>query len=176
MRNRNNTHSGRGFLLRLVFALMIPVALSSAGELPVPPSPVLGQHNKAIVQAAFNQWRAGTGGVFDLLAPDAQWEIVGTSMEAGIYHSRKEFMEKVITPFNARTSKPLFPTVREMVAEGDEVVVLFDANTIATDGQPYANTYAWFLQLKDDQIVKATAFFDTVSFNQLWTRVQPVRK
>jgi hypothetical protein len=27
--------------------------------------------NKQIVQAVFDKWKAGTGGVFDLLAPDA---------------------------------------------------------------------------------------------------------
>ena len=42
--------------------------------------------------------------MFDLLAPDAQWTIVGNSVAAGTYHSREEFLASVIQPFNARLS------------------------------------------------------------------------
>jgi uncharacterized protein len=33
--------------------------------------------NKAVVQASFDAWRAGTGSPYDLLADDASWTIVG---------------------------------------------------------------------------------------------------
>jgi uncharacterized protein len=55
---------------------------------------------------------------------------------------------------------------------GDTVVVFFDASGTARDGKPYANTYAWFLDLRDGKIVKAFAFFDSVVFNDFWTRVK----
>ena len=35
--------------------------------------------NKALVQASFGRWKSGTGGPFELLAPDAEWTIVGSS-------------------------------------------------------------------------------------------------
>jgi ketosteroid isomerase-like protein len=35
------------------------------------------------------------------------------------------------------------------------------------------NTYAWFLDMRDDRIVRASAFFDSVAFNEFWTRVTP---
>lgn len=34
-------------------------------------------HNKAVVQASFDAWKAGTGTPYDLLADDASWTIVG---------------------------------------------------------------------------------------------------
>jgi|HubBroStandDraft_2_1064218.scaffolds.fasta_scaffold419188_1 ketosteroid isomerase-like protein len=34
--------------------------------------------NKAIVQASFDRWRSGTGGAFELLAPEAEWTIQQT--------------------------------------------------------------------------------------------------
>jgi ketosteroid isomerase-like protein len=36
--------------------------------------------NKALVQASFDRWKSGTGGPFELLAPDAEWTIVGSSL------------------------------------------------------------------------------------------------
>jgi hypothetical protein len=35
--------------------------------------------NKALVQASFDRLKNATGGPFELLAPDAQWTIVGSS-------------------------------------------------------------------------------------------------
>ena len=44
---------------------------------------------------------------------------------------------------------------------------------VARDGRDYLNTYAWFLTIKDSTVVRATAFFDSLVFNELWTRVTP---
>ena len=58
--------------------------------------------NKALVQASFDRWKSGTGGPFELLAPDAEWTIVGSSPLSKTYRSKKEFLDSVISPFNAR--------------------------------------------------------------------------
>ena len=82
--------------------------------------------NKAAVQAAFDAWRAGTGGPFGLLTPDATWTITGNSVAAKTYNSRDEFLDTVIKPFNARLTKPLIPTIRSLHSDGDTVIALFD--------------------------------------------------
>jgi len=128
---------------------------------------------KALVEAAFAAWRNGTGSPFDLLADDAIWTIVGRSDASGTYPSRAAFMSEVIRPFNARMREPLKPTVRSVYADGETVIVFFDAGGVASDGVRYDNTYAWFLEFQDDRIVKAQAFFDSIAFNDLWRRVRP---
>jgi hypothetical protein len=52
--------------------------------------------------------------------------------------------------------------VRRVYADGDTVIVFFDADGTARDGQPYSNTYAWFLTVQDGRIVEALAFVDSV--------------
>jgi ketosteroid isomerase-like protein len=54
-------------------------------------------------------------------------------------------MHEVMRPFNARMRSPLRPTIRNIYADGDDR--LFDARATARDGKPYANTYAWFLDM-----------------------------
>lgn len=127
--------------------------------------------NERIVVESFAAWAAGTGGPFDLLAEDATWTIVGRSRAAGAYPSREEFLSRVIRPFNARMQSALVPTIRSVYAQGDTVVVFFDASGVARDGVRYANTYAWFLQLRGGRIVSAYAFFDSIAFDELWQRV-----
>ena len=129
--------------------------------------------NKVVVQAGFDAWSAGTGSPYDLLADDASWTIVGHSAASKTYPSKEAFISEVILPFNARMSVGLKPTIRNIYAEGDTVIVFFDASGKARDGKPYANTYAWFLDLRDGKIVKAFAFFDSVVFNEFWQRVKP---
>ncbi|MEW6273256.1 MAG: nuclear transport factor 2 family protein [Thermodesulfobacteriota bacterium] len=129
--------------------------------------------NKETVGAAFARWRDGTGNVFDLLAPDAQWTIVGSSPVSRTYATKQDFLDAVIVPFNARMAQRLVPSVRALYADGDMVIALFDAEGTARDGKPYRNTYTWYLEMRDDRIVRAIAFFDTIELTDLWTRVAP---
>lgn len=131
------------------------------------------EKNRQAVKVGFDNWRRGIGSVFDLLASDAKWTIVGLSAVSGTYQSRRDFMDQVIVPFNARLTTPLVPTVRSIYADGDMVIVLWDGAAIARDGKSYENTYSWFLKMRDGKIISATAFYDSIAFNDLWKRVRP---
>jgi ketosteroid isomerase-like protein len=134
----------------------------------------IATENKRIVAESFAAWASGTGGPFDLLTEDATWTIVGRSRVAGTYRSREEFMSDVIRPFNARMRVRLVPAVRSISADGDTVIVFFDAAAVTRDGTRYANTYSWFLEMRDGRIVRAHAFFDSIAFDELWEQVTPV--
>jgi ketosteroid isomerase-like protein len=131
--------------------------------------------NKQAITAGFDAWRNGTGSVFDLLTPEASWTIVGNSPVSRTFATRQEFLDVVINPFNARLSSRLVPTVRGVFADGDMVIALFDGQATARDGRPYRNTYTWYMQMRDGQIVNVIAFFDTIEFTDFWNRVQPAR-
>ena len=96
--------------------------------------------------------------MFDLLADDAEWTIVGNSPVSRTFTSRAEFMDIVIDPFNNRMSTPLVPEVHALYAEGDTVIAYFDARATAKDGKPYFNSYTRYLTLEHGQVVKAIAF------------------
>ena len=131
------------------------------------------ERNKQLVTMAFERWRNGTGGLFELLAPDVRWEIIGRAAVSGFYFGKESFMTEVIAPLSARFVRPLVPTVRGLFADGDTVVALFDAETVALDELPYRNNYSWFLRFGDERIVDVVAFFDSTAFNELWSRVTP---
>ena len=129
------------------------------------------EHNRELVAKGFEAWASGTGSPYDLLAEDASWTITGNSMAAKTYPSKEAFMSEVIRPFNARMQTRLIPAVRKIYAEGDTVIAFFDAKGTARDGKPYANTYAWILEMQDGKIVRASAFFDSIAFDDFWKRV-----
>src|ERR1700761_8634027 len=82
--------------------------------------------NKRAVRLAFDAWTQGAGSPFDLLKSDAKWTIVGNAPVSRTYNSKQEFLDVVIKPFNARMSQRLVPTVRQIYADGDTVIALFD--------------------------------------------------
>lgn len=129
--------------------------------------------NRTLIAQSFEAWANGTGSPYDLLAEDASWTITGNSAAAKTYPNKEAFMAEVIRPFNARMQTRLVPTVPKLYAEGDSVVAFFDAKGTARDGKPYANTYAWILDMKDGKIVRSNAFFDSIAFDDFWKRVSP---
>ena len=158
-------------VLSVVAAILLLTAITGTV---IAQSSNVEEKNRLTIQTGFDNWRRG-GNFFDLLASDVKWTIVGLSAAAGTYQSRRHFMDEVILPFNARLSTPLVPTVRGIYADGDMVIVLWDGAAIAHDGKSYENTYSWYLKMRDGKIVSATAFFDSIAFNDLWKRVRPVR-
>lgn len=133
----------------------------------------MDEQNRALVAKGFEAWANGTGSPYDLLAENASWTITGNSLAAKTYPTKEAFMGEVIRPFNARMQARLIPTVRKLYAEGDTVIAFFDAKGTARDGQPYANTYVWILDMQGGKIVKANAFFDSIAFDDFWKRVRP---
>jgi uncharacterized protein len=132
--------------------------------------------NRQIIGQAFDAWRQGTRPITDVFAPDMVWRIEGHSAASKEYRSKQQFIDEVLAPFGARftASEPFRPvTIRAIYGDDDTVIVVWDGRGIANDGQPYENSYAWIMKLTDGQVIDGTAFYDSISFNDLWARVQP---
>jgi ketosteroid isomerase-like protein len=137
---------------------------------------VVEASNRERTEKAFRDWQAGTGYITDLLADDLRWTIVGRSEVSKTFGSKDEFVGEVLRPFGARfsQSRPFKPAnVRGIYADRDTVVVSWDGEGTRLDGKPYENTYAWFMRFREGLVVEATAFFDSIAFNELWGEVSP---
>ncbi|MET0637316.1 MAG: nuclear transport factor 2 family protein [Chitinophagaceae bacterium] len=128
-------------------------------------------NNKKIIQNAFENWERGQGSFFDLLDDDVEWTITGTSPVSGKYTSRKQFIDEVINPLNERLSEKIIPRLLGLYAEDDMVIALWEGNAMAKDNKPYHNVYSWYMKMKKGKIVEATAFFDTITFREIWERI-----
>ena len=105
--------------------------------------------NREIIRQAFDAWRQGTAPITGVFAPGMVWRIEGHSAASKQYHSKQQFIDEVLAPFGARftQSEPFRPvTIRGVYADGDTVIVIWDGHGIATDGQPYQNSYAWIIK------------------------------
>ena len=132
--------------------------------------------NRALIRAAFDAWRDGRAPITDVLAPEVVWRIEGRSAAAGEYADRQAFVDEVLAPFAARFAQGerFRPNaVRTIVTERDVVVVVWDGHGVANDGCAYDNSYAWSLRLAGGRVIDGAAFYDSIAFDDLWSRVQP---
>jgi ketosteroid isomerase-like protein len=172
------------FPLLLVTSMLVGATdLSAASAQDAAGGPISSQeqtNNKAIVKAALDAWMAGDGGAFQrLLSDDIEWTIAGNSAAAGITHGWAELMDKVLRPFGARfsqSSNRFHPSlVHGLYADGDTVIAYFDGAGTTNNGRPYRNSYVWLLTMRDGKVVRATAFFDSIAFDELWKQVPPAQ-
>jgi ketosteroid isomerase-like protein len=136
----------------------------------------LTERNRRTVHEAFAAWQDGTAPITEVFADDMVWRIEGHSAASREYATKQQFVDEVLAPFAARfaAGEPFRPVaIRAVHADGDTAIVVWDGRGVANDGLPYENSYAWFLTMRDDKVVDGTAFYDSISFNDLWARVAP---
>jgi ketosteroid isomerase-like protein len=132
--------------------------------------------NRRTIRDAFEAWQAGTRAIAEVFADDMVWRIEGHSLASREYASKQQFIDEVLAPVGARFAdgEPFRPaTIRSVLADGDTVAVVWDGRGVANDGQAYENSYAWIMRMRDRQVIDGTAFYDSIAFNDLWTRVTP---
>lgn len=132
--------------------------------------------NRETVRRAFDAWVDGSAPITDVFAADMVWRIEGHSVASKEYANRQQFVDEVLAPFGARFAagerfRPV--RIRSILADDDTVVVVWDGHGVANDGEPYQNSYAWIMVLTDGLVTDGTAFYDSISFNGLWSRVNP---
>ena len=127
--------------------------------------------NKKLIRQAFEQWASGNGNFFDLLTDDVRWTITGSSPFSKTYIGKQQFINETVTPLTSRLAKPIVPKIREVYADGDVVIVLWDGTATAKDGKPYRNTYCWTMTVKNGRITHVVAFLDLIEYVDVLKRI-----
>src|SRR5262245_59779941 len=106
--------------------------------------------NKKVIKAAFDAWRDGDGGAFlNLLADDVAWTVIGSTPVSRAYKSKREFVEGAVRPLGEKIEGAIKPAVRDILADGDWVVVQWHGSAMGKNGTPYEQTYCWVMRLDD---------------------------
>lgn len=130
------------------------------------------QRNAELVRDAFALGVGDEASFYSILDEDVEWTVARAN-EPATYTSRAEFMRDGAGPIVSRLSGPIQAEVRELIAEGDVVVARWRGTATALDGRPYVNDYAWVMTLRDERVVRVTAYLDLVALAELLTRVAP---
>lgn len=161
---------------RFFMAGIVAGAFSFAAVAAVLASPAAGDAeaaNREVIEQAFDKWASGGTTFFqDVLHDDVVWTIEGSSSSAGEFRGLQTFIEKAVRPFVSRLRSPVRPTAVQVLADGDHVVAFWQGEAVARDGQPYSNSYAWILRMRDGKAEAVNAFLDLAPYDDVLRRVQ----
>lgn len=75
----------------------------------------------------------------------------------------------------ALPARPRRPIHGRLIVDTGALIAIEGGNGhgVAYDGQPYDNSYAWIMRMRDGEVIHGTAFYDPISFNEVWARVEP---
>lgn len=125
--------------------------------------------NKKLIQDAFAAWANGDGmAFFNLLADNATWTVLGNCPISGTYVGRQRLVEDALKPQRAKLAGPPTPTVMNLIAEGDTVVIQWVGKGTTKTGQPYNNSYCYVVQIENGSIIRGTAYLDTELVRSIW--------
>ena len=127
--------------------------------------------NKHLIRQAFDRWADGQANFFDLLTDDVQWTIPGSSAYSKTYTSKQQFIDEAVSPLSSRLITPIVPVVRNLYADGDVVVAIWDGAATAKDNQPYRNTYSWAMTIRNGRITEVIAFLDLIPYVAVIERI-----
>lgn len=125
--------------------------------------------NKRIIQDAFTAWANGDGmAFFNLLADTATWTVMGSCPISGTYVGRQRLVEDALTPQREKLAGPPIPSVLNLIAEGDTVVIQWVGKGTTKTGRPYNNSYCYVVQMDNGRIIRGTAYLDTELVRSIW--------
>ena len=123
---------------------------------------------KEFVTQVFARWEQGEQtSFFDALAEDVQWTAIGSTPISGHCTSKAEYLEKVYQPLRTHFSGPTHCQVKQILAEGDTVVVQWHGETPTRAGRPYVQEYCWVLRVRGETIQAVHGYFDTAAVRHL---------
>ncbi|MBI3795404.1 MAG: nuclear transport factor 2 family protein [Deltaproteobacteria bacterium] len=125
--------------------------------------------NKKLIEEAFVAWANGDGmAFFNLLAENASWTVIGNCPISGTYVGRQRLVEDALKPQRAKLAGPPTPTVMNLIAEGDTVVIQWVGKGTTKSGRPYNNSYCYVVQIENGRIIRGTAYLDTELVRSIW--------
>ncbi|PEQ13041.1 hypothetical protein B2G71_09460 [Novosphingobium sp. PC22D] len=121
----------------------------------------MSESNKQVALDFLAAMDAGDGAAMDrCLTRDA---VTNTRGFAGVSGRRsREMMVATASAFKAIVPTGFRPTMHKIVAEGDTVVLEFEADAVLSSGEPYCNQYVFIFTFRDGRICQLNEYFCTV--------------
>lgn len=125
--------------------------------------PDLTQKTRSFITNLFNSvGKDSFGQTFrDALSDDLIWHATGSSPLAGIYHSKQEYLDKVLYRLHDRLATPVKPEIRRVIVEGEWASVYFESKDVkGKNGADFSMQYVWLVRVVEEKILEVVGFYD----------------
>jgi hypothetical protein len=118
--------------------------------------------NKRVVLDAYAAITEGNlDGFMDRLTDDVRWTFFGTHRYAGTFRGKDDIRDNLFSSLAERLEGTIRIHVKNVIAEGEHVVVEARGESRTKDGRDYNNTYCIVLRLENGKIAEMREYLDT---------------
>ncbi len=103
----------------------------------------------------------------NFIAENVQWIITGSSVLAGVYTSRSDFINAAISRLKSSLDGGIQWKVDNVIIDDSYVVLEMTSKAVAKNGQPYNNQYVWILEFDGKMFHKVRVYFDDVVVDKI---------
>jgi ketosteroid isomerase-like protein len=129
------------------------------------------ERTRALVTELFAAYERGDSEpLFERVADDVRWTVMGTHPLAGEYRSKAEFRAATYGRLHHVLDGPITCTVTRILADGEMAVVEWRGRATSVDGRPFNNVYCWVLRVVEGRIIEVTAYVDSALVADLFAR------
>ncbi len=102
----------------------------------------------------------------DYISVDVKWTITGSSVLAGTYINRLDFIQRAISRLKKSLKGTIKWQVQSIFIDGNAAIVEMRSDAVAAKGHVYNNQYAWIMKFKQGMIIEARVYYDDVLVDQ----------
>jgi ketosteroid isomerase-like protein len=128
---------------------------------------------RSLLQRLFTEYERGDlGPLFDHVADDVRWTVMGTHPLAGDYRSKEDFRNATYERLDGVLAGPIECRLTRVLADGEIGVVEWRGHATSVIGDPFDNVYCWIMRVRDERIVEVTAYVDSALVAALFASVE----
>lgn len=118
--------------------------------------------NKQLIRHLYDELNKGNTQAFiERLADDIRWTVIGTTKFSGTIIGKPNVIDKLFMRVASELDGATIATIKNVIAEGDRVVVESTGRVATRTGKPYNNTYCEIFRLANGKIKEVTVYLDT---------------
>jgi ketosteroid isomerase-like protein len=106
---------------------------------------------------------------FKQVADNVHWTVMGTHPLAGVYHTKKDFLNATKKLHEVLHKKRIM-NVTHIYVDGMHAIVEMNLSATAKNGQPFYNIYCWVMTFDENKkIIEVRAYIDSVAVQRVIT-------
>jgi ketosteroid isomerase-like protein len=120
------------------------------------------EDNKRLIAAAMDALAIGDSKPFGaLMHQDFVWTIAGSNSWSGEYRGLEAVRRDLFTPLFANFTTTYTNQARNILSDGDFVVVECTGNVMTKSGKPYNNVYCYVIRMAQGKMMSLMEYLDT---------------
>lgn len=127
--------------------------------------------NKRSIQQVYAELSQGRAEhLIEKMAEDIRWTVIGTTKFSGTLTGKQNVIDNLFSRVASELDGPTEVTIKNIIAEGDHVVVESSGQARTRSGRTYNNTYCEIYRFSNGKIEEVTLYLDTALIEEVFGR------